>query len=231
VWKTDRKIHYGSNNDNGDWKKAYATAALFEVGGRQQLVCPSAQCTVAYDPKTGAELWRLNHGGMNGAARPVMGDGLLYLTSGHPAQLLAVRPETKPAAGGVLPPEAVAWTAAKNVPVPTRPSLILDGGLVYLLSDNGVASCLEAATGKVVWSERVKGGEEFSASPILAGGHIYCCAQSGKTFVLEVGRSLSVVAENRLGDGRDGFMASPAVAGDELFLRTKTHLYALARRE
>jgi outer membrane protein assembly factor BamB len=218
VWKTDRDIQY--KTDNGDFKKAYATPALFEIGGKPQLICPSAQCTIAYDPKTGTELWRISHDGMNGAARPVRGNDLLYLTSGHNATLLAV----KPSGTGMLPKSAVAWQVEKKA-VPTRPSLLLDGELLYMVSDNGIASCLDALTGKVYWAERLDG--EFSASPILAGKNIYCFNQTGKTFVLATGKTFNVIAENRL-DG--GFMASPAEAGNELFLRTKTHLYRVGKK-
>jgi outer membrane protein assembly factor BamB len=222
AWKTDRNIKYST--DNGDYKKAYATPALFEIDGRKHLVCPSAECTIAYDPKTGEELWRIAHGGMNGAARPVMGDGLLFLTSGHNKKLLAV----KPGALGSLPPSAVKWQATKGVP--TRPSLLFDAGLIYMVSDDGLASCLDATSGKAYYaSERLDG--EFSASPVLADGHIYYCSQRGKTFVLDTGKSFKVVAENRLGESKDiGFMASPAIAGDSLYLRTTTHLYRVGKK-
>jgi outer membrane protein assembly factor BamB len=225
VWKMDRKIKY--SNDNGDWKKAYATPAVLEINGRLELVCPSAECTMAYDPKTGSELWRLQHGGMNGSARPVMGNGLLYLTRGHPAQLLAVKAGAKPDSTGMLTKDAIAFTAAKNVP--TRPSLLLDGDLLYMISDNAIASCLDAKTGNVLWSERLDG--EFSSSPVLANGYLYCANQTGKTFVLEAGKTFNLVAENRLGDGKTaGIMASPAIAGDVLYLRSRTHLYAIGKR-
>lgn len=217
VWKTDRKIKYST--DNGDWKKAYATPALFEVQGKAQLVCPSAECTIAYDPRTGEEMWRVTHGGMNSACRPVMSGGLLFLTSGYPSKLLAL----KPTGSGKLPAEAVQWQTTKNVP--SRPSPLVDGELLYMVSDGGIASCLDAATGKVHWSERLDG--EFSASPVLAGGHVYFCNQSGKTFVLAASKTFSLVAENRLDSG---FMASPAAVGDSLYLRTKTHLYSLGRK-
>ena len=216
VWKTDRQIKYSS--DNGDFKKAYGTPALFEIGGKSELVCPSAECTIAYDPLSGTELWRISHGGMNGSGRPVMGNGLIYLTSGHSGKLLAVKPN----GSGMLPKDDISWQAAKGVP--TRPSLLLDGDLLYMVSDNGIASCLDAISGKVYWSERLDG--EFSASPVLAGKYLYCCNQIGKTFVLATGKTYSLVAENRL-DG--GFMASPAVVGDDLILRTKTHLYCVGK--
>ena len=87
-WKTDRKIKYSS--DNGDYKKAYATPVLVTVGGKDWLVCPSAECTMAYDPKTGAELWRFTHGGMNGSAP---GDGQRTALPQHRPQPQAVRAE------------------------------------------------------------------------------------------------------------------------------------------
>jgi len=222
VWKTDRQIDYGT--DNGDYKKAYATPALFDIKGRPELVCPSATCTIAYDPKTGAELWRIRHGGMNGSARPVMAEGLLFLTSGHDKNLLAFAP----GATGLVPPSAVKWRTKKDVP--TRPSVLVDGGLLYMVSDTGLASCLDAATGKVYYAEQRLDGE-FSASPVLADGHIYYCNQIGKTFVVPVGKTFEVIAENRLGEARNvGFMASPAIAGDALYLRTTTHLYCVGKR-
>jgi outer membrane protein assembly factor BamB len=217
AWKTDREIKYSS--DNGDIKKAYATPALFEIGGKPQLICPSAECTIAYDPSTGIERWRVTHGGMNGSGRPVMGNDLLYLTSGHNGKLLAVKPN----GSGMLPKEAVAWQVGKGVP--SRPSLLLDGELLYMVSDNGIVSCLDSMTGKVYWSERLDG--EFSASPILAGKFLYCCNQIGKTFVISTGKTYNLVAENRL---KGEFMASPAVAGNDLILRTKTHLYCVGKK-
>lgn len=217
VWKTDRNIKYST--DNGDYKKAYATPVLLTIGGKPQLVCPSAECTMAYEPKSGEELWRIVHGGMNGSARAVMGGGLLYLTTGHSGRLLAV----KPGAAGVLPKEAAVWTATRNVP--SRPSILLDGGLIYMVTDQGFASCLDAATGKVHYTERLD--SEFTASPVLAGGHVYYCGQNGKSFVLSTGKSFDVLAENRL---EAGFMASPAIVGASLILRTKTHLYRVAKK-
>jgi outer membrane protein assembly factor BamB len=224
VWKTDRNIKYPNlrPNDDGDTKKAYATAAVVEVNGKKQLVCPSAECTMAYDPVNGAELWRVTHGGMNGSARAVAGHGLLYLTSGHTGKLLAVKQGVTGAAGK----DAVAWELAKAVP--TRPSLLLVGENLFLVSDGGIASCVGAKTGKVKWSERLDG--EFSASPVYADGHVYFCNQTGtngKTFVVAAKDRYELVAENRLDAG---CMASPAVAGDTLFLRTRTHLYAIGKK-
>jgi hypothetical protein len=97
-----------------------------------------------------------------------------------------------------------------------------------MVSDEGIASCLDASSGKVHYSERLDG--EFSASPVLAAGHLYYCNQAGKTFVLATGKGFNVVAVNRLGDGKEGFLASPAIAGDSLYLRTRNFLYCVGRK-
>lgn len=219
VWKTDRKIKYST--DNGDYKKAYATPAVLTLGGKDQLVCPSAECTMGYDPKTGDELWRFTHGGMNGSARPVAANGLLYLNSGHTGKLFALKAD---ALTGAVPKEAVAWQMPKGAS--EKPSVLVAGGLLFMVNDrSGMASCLDAATGKEFWNQRLNG--EFSASPVLAGGNVYFCNQGGQTFVVKADKKYELVEENRL-DG--GFMASPAVVGDDLFLRTKTHLYAIGKK-
>jgi outer membrane protein assembly factor BamB len=101
----------------------------------------------------------------------------------------------------------VAWRLTRGVP--KKPSLLLDGDLVYMLGDSGVVSAVEARTGEVVWTGRVEG--TYSASPLLAGGRLYTFSEDGKTTVLQAGRAFQVLAENALADG---FMASPAVAGE-----------------
>lgn len=216
AWKTDRDIRYTSTD--GDIKKAYATPAIVEVNGKPELVCPSAECTVAYDPETGKELWRVKHGGMNGSARPVFGHGLAFLTSGHNGVLLAL----KQGAAGNVEPSQIAWKT--NKAVPTRPSLLLVDDLIFMVDDKGIATCLDAKTGDKKWQERL--GGEYSASPVFAGGKIYFCDQLGKTTVVAAKPEFESLAENKLAAG---FMASPAVAGDNLILRTKTHVYCIGK--
>lgn len=214
VWRTDRDIKY--TTDNGDYKKAYSTPSILEVNGKPQLISPAAEATMAVNPLTGEEIWKIYHGGMNAAARPVFGHGLIYLTSGHNMNLLAV----KQGGTGDLTPDSVVWRTKRSVP--TRPSLLLIDDLLYMVNDGGIASCLEAKTGKEVWQKRLGGA--FSSSPIYAAGHIYMCDDSGKTHVLAAGRDPNEVVVNKLDTG---CMASPAVVGDSLLLRTKTHLYCI----
>jgi outer membrane protein assembly factor BamB len=218
VWKRDRNIDY--HTDNGDYKKAFGTPRVFEVNGKPQLVSPSAGATIAYDPETGKELWRVQSGGMNVAAPPLFGFGRLFICTGDGGfRLFAVRPD----GSGDVTQSHVEWKLTKAVP--SRCALLLIDDCLYMIHEKGVATCLEAKTGKQVWQERLDG--EFSAAPVYADGRMYFCSQDAMTYVLAPGRTFNVLATNRLDDG---FMASPAVADNALFLRTKTHLYRIQQK-
>jgi outer membrane protein assembly factor BamB len=217
VWKTDKKIDYP--NDDGDWKKAYSTPQVITVKGKPQLISPSAEATIAYDPLSGKEVWRVHHGGMNASARPLFGHGRVYLTSGHGTTLVAVRPD----GSGNVTKTHIDWSINKGVP--TRSSLLLLDDLLFMVSDKGVAASVEAKTGMQVQQLRL--GGDFSASPIFADGRIYFAGQEGNTYVVKPGREMKLLATNRLDDG---CMASPAVVDRAIFLRTKTHLYRIEKR-
>jgi outer membrane protein assembly factor BamB len=213
VWRRDRQIEYGT--DDGDAKKGFSTPTVIEVAGRKQLVSPSAGATVAYDPDDGTELWRVRSGGMNAAARPLFGHGLVYATTAAGGwQLFAVRPD----GSGDVSDSRVDWKFAKSVPTRSTPLLVDD--LLFMINDSGVISCVEAKTGAAVWQKRFDGA--YSASPLYADGRIYFFGEDGQSPVIEPAREYKELAVNKL-DG--SFMASPAVSGKALFLRTKTHLY------
>jgi outer membrane protein assembly factor BamB len=219
VWKKNRAIDYGS--DNGDIKKAYATPAVIQVNGKPQLISPAAMATIAYDPKTGDELWKVYQGGMNVAQPPLYADGKVFLCTGDGGfRLLAVRPD----GSGDVTKTHIEWKGAKNGSSRTSP-LLIDGKL-YVINENGILSCADAAKGEQVWQERV--GGKFTASPLFADGKVYLFDQDdGKTFVGEAGKGWKLLATNKLDDG---CMATPAVAGKALFIRTKTHLYRIEQK-
>ena len=217
VWKKDRNVDFGTTD--GDAKKAYSTPILIQEAGRDLLVSPFASATIAYDPKTGEPVWTVRHGGMNAAGRPLFGNGLLYIsTADGPNPLVAVAPQGK---GDIT--DKIVWRTNKSVP--KRPSQLLIGDLLFMMNDGGVASCLDAKTSNEIWTRRLPG--EYWASPIYADGLIYCFSQSGTIPVLKAGRDYELVAENKLDSG---FVASPAVAGKSLVLRSKTHLYRIERK-
>jgi outer membrane protein assembly factor BamB len=237
-WKSTRNIEYGT--DNGDLKKAFCTPKVIQVDSQAQLISPAAVATVAYDLTNGHELWKVYHGGMNAAGRPLFGDGRLFVTTGDRGapgdwhRLLAIRPPTshtplssgeRGAGGeGASKKNPVLWNRDKGVPA--RSSLILTGDLLFMVSDNGIASCIEAGTGKDVWDHRL--GGTYYSSPILAESRLYFFDDAGQSHVMEAGRSPKVLAQNHLDDG---CMASCAVGGKALFVRTKTHLYRIEQEE
>ena len=215
VWKTDRNIDYGS--DNGDTKKAYSTPQIIEVAGQSQLVDPSAGAAIAYDPKTGAELWRVKCGGMNVSARPVFGNGLVYLSTADGGfKMFAAKPDGR----GDVTNSHVAWKQSKGIPKYGSPCLV--GDLLFLSAENGVLCCLEAATGEVVWQERV--GGSFTASPLSAEGRVYFTNEDGDSFVVAATRKYELVGRGKL---ENGCMASHAVFGSSLIIRTTKNLYRI----
>jgi outer membrane protein assembly factor BamB len=224
VWRTNRSIDFkdldasGKPEAEGDMRKAFATPHVVEVGGRPVLISPGSKAVYGYDPETGRELWRVEEReAFSASTRPVVGHGFVYVPSGFPrGTLLAIRPDGR----GDVTASHVAWKATRAVP--SKPSPVLAGDLLFTISDSGLASALDARTGQVVWTSRV--GGNFSASPLRAGNRIYVFSEEGKTTVFEAGRTYTVLAENEL---EDGFMASPAVDGRALILRTRSHLYRI----
>jgi outer membrane protein assembly factor BamB len=221
VWKTERSFDYTSIRNNGDNKKGYSTPAVFTVNGKPQLVSAGAVGSAAYDPLTGAELWKVYHGGMNVAAPPLYGaDKVILCTGDGGDRLLAVRPD----GSGDVTKTHVDWRLSKNVPSRSSPVLVDD--LLCMTSNDGFLSAVDLKTGAVAWTERLGGA--FWASPIAACGRLYLFNDSGTTYVGEAGRAWKKLAENKLDDG---CMASPAVAGEALFIRTRTHLYRIEEKK
>jgi hypothetical protein len=132
-------------------------------------------------------------------------------------QLFATRPD----GAGDITDTNIAWK--QNKTIPTRSSPLLVGNHLFMISDAGVASCLDALTGQQIWSKRLPG--KYSASLVLAENRIYLCNEDGLCPVIEAATEYREVAMNKLDDG---FMASPAITGKSLILRSKTHLYRIA---
>jgi outer membrane protein assembly factor BamB len=216
IWRTDRSIHYGS--DDGDFKKAYCTPTIVTHNNRTQLVSPAAVATVAYDPHNGKELWTVYHGGFNAAARPLYSHGLVIICTARGDRLLAVRPDGT----GDITDKNVVWKFGKSAP--TRPSQSVVADQLYMVSDTGIFSCIDIETGTVRWTERHSG--RYSASLVESGGRLYACDEDGTCIVLKANpQFFEIVTENKLDDG---CMASPAVFGDDLLIRTKSHLYRIS---
>ncbi|MFN9373285.1 MAG: PQQ-binding-like beta-propeller repeat protein [Planctomycetaceae bacterium] len=199
-------------------KHSYATPLVIDVDGELQVVCPGGDGVWAYNPQTGEELWRYQFVGHSVVPRPVWVEGRLLVCTGyHEASLLALDPRELSAD---REPKLL-WKLSKGVPFVPSPVVVDD--LVYLVTDEGILSAVETATGKLKWKQRL--GGMFSASPVASGKRIYATSESGTTHVWRAGAAFRRLAENIL-PGQ--VLASPAVVGDRLYLRTETHLYCLA---
>ena len=222
VWKETIADQLYAKVEPSYLRKAYDTQIIVEVNGKAQLVGNGSQLAAGYDPRTGKELWRVVYGDDNTIASCISGQGLFFVNTGGDdkhVKLWAVRH----GGSGDVTESGVVWKVTENVPQESSP--VLAGELLYMVSNKGVLTCLEAKTGKVVWSEQLEG--EYGASLLYADGRIYISNKEGKTTVIKPGAKFQKLAVNEL----DGFLgASPAVAGKSLLLRTKTHLYRIQRK-
>ncbi|MHB0956636.1 MAG: outer membrane protein assembly factor BamB family protein [Pirellulaceae bacterium] len=215
VWKTPRSIDYSQFSDNT--RKAFCTPTVIDLGTRKELISPGAKAVMAYDPRTGEELWKVRYDGWSMVPRPLFGHGLVFVVNDFERpELWAIRPGGQ----GDVTDSHVTWQIRQGVPA--QPSLLLIDDFLYAVTDMGVAACIEAKTGNIIWRNRL--GGNFAASPLYVDGRIYCFAQDGTTTVLGPGPEFKVLAVNPL-EGE--VKASPAVAGRGLLVRTRTHLYRL----
>jgi outer membrane protein assembly factor BamB len=208
-WKTNR----GFPAD-----QAYTTPLVIRAAGRDQLISVGAFRTRAYDPLSGKEIWRVRYDeGFSNVPRPVFAHGLVYVATGfQQPSLLAVRPDGT----GDVTKTHIAWALRRGAPL--TPSPLAVGDELYLVNDGGIATCLDGRTGAVIWQQRL--GGTYSASPVFADGRIYFLAEQGVTTVIAPGKEFRRLATNTL-DG--GLLASMAISGGSLFLRTDSHLYRI----
>jgi outer membrane protein assembly factor BamB len=218
-WKTPRQ----SGN------ATYATPCLYQPQGRTpQLIFTNWKHGVtAIDPATGKVEWELSVFEPNrperSIASPVVAGDLLLGTCGFVTaqkHLVAVRPGDL--AQGVKPKEA--WRIEKAVSY--LPTPLVKDGLVFLCSEQGVATCLDRATGKTLWQERLEG--KFSASPVCAGERIFCVSDAGDVYVLAPTRKFQLLARNALGET---VQATPAIANGRMYFRTARHLIAVGGKK
>lgn len=202
-------------------KFAFSTPLVIDVNGKQQLVSPGAGSVGGFDPQTGEEIWRVNYDGYSVIPRPVYGHGLIFISTGYDTPVvMAIRPDGK----GDVTESHVAWKLSKGAP--NTPSLLLVGDELYMVSDRGIASCVDAKSGEVHWQQRVGGG--YSASPLFADGRIYLQNEEGEGIVLAADKKFKKLAENKLGERT---LSSYAVINGTLFIRGEKHLYRIGQAE
>lgn len=208
-WKQDRpgKAH------------SYSTPILVPVNGGVEMVVNSSQGMEAYDPKTGELLWRAPEENRFPIPVPTYHDGVVYATRGYRSSpYLAV----KLGGRGDVSTSHVAWKVPTGGPYIS--SLVYYDGLLYMASELGIVTAIDAATGERVWRERL--GGIFTASPVAGDGKIYLVSETGETIVLKAGRTPEVLSRNRLDDF---LVASPAISNGKIFLRGDDDLIAIGK--
>jgi outer membrane protein assembly factor BamB len=213
-WKTPR-------NTTASRKFSFSTPLAIEVNGAPQIISPGSGFVGGYNPKDGAEIWRVRYGeGYSVITRPVYAHGLLFISSSYDRPVLyAIKPAD---AKGDVTDTHVAWTHSKGVP--NTPSPLVVGEELYFVSDGGIATCLNARTGNMHWNERIGGG--YSASPVFAEGRLYFQNEEGVGTVLKAGKTFEVLAKNDIGERT---LASIAVTDNTIFLRSKSHLWRIGK--
>ncbi|MDP6794265.1 MAG: PQQ-binding-like beta-propeller repeat protein [Verrucomicrobiota bacterium] len=219
-WKQPRAHLEAAAKKQAIAKMAYSTPLVQPVDGVPQLVCSGADHVAAYDLKTGAELWWMPYDGFSIVGRPSYGNDLFYVVGSIRQDhfcVYAVRPGK-----GRLHDDQIVWENSKGIP--HVPSPLLVGKQLFVVHDGGVASCLDALTGREHWRERLGGNHD--ASPVEIRGRVYFLNREGKTTVVVPSDKFKILAVNQL-DGT--FKASPAVTDGALFLRSDTHLYRIEK--
>ena len=199
---------------------AYSTPLVQSIRGAWQLVSTGADHVAAYDLTTGKEIWWMPYDGFSLVCRPSYGNGLFYVV-GSVSQnhfcVYAVRPGK-----GKLREDQIVWKLSKGIA--HIPSPLLVGKELFVVDNAGVATCVDALTGKEHWRKRL--GGNYDASPIEVLGRVYFCSREGKTTVLLSGKEFKTLATNPL---KGTFKASAAVDDGALFLRSDTHLYRIEK--
>ncbi len=220
VWRTNRSIHV----EGADRQTGWSTPYIWKNPGRTEIVTIGPGSAVSYD-LGGKEIWRL--GGMSAmpVPSPFAHDGLLYLNGGTNKPVAAIRPG---ASGDLTTPdgaklnEFVAWLQPKaGTYLPTE--LAYEGGL-YILTHNGILTRFDAKTGVQTYKTRIGEGGEFTSSPWAYNGSVFCMNEEGRTFVIRAGDKFELLGSNDLGEMT---LATPALVGDRLVMRTEKHLYSI----
>lgn len=217
VWKTPRVTP-----EKGGW----SSPVLVPAGARKEVVVNGETAVTGYDPETGKELWRCKSFAGRGEPTVTPGNGLVYVVNGLKGDIYAVRT----GGAGDVTKSHMAWHTPRKGNR-DQPSPIVAGKYLVVSDMEGVTTCYDNVSGKVLWKERLHEGK-FTASPIAAAGLVYFLNEAGDTTVLEPGPKLKVVAQNSLDKaGAALFRASPAAANGQIFLRSHTHLYCIGNKD
>jgi hypothetical protein len=225
VWRTERpKKIYEALMPIG--KKAYITPIVVNVSGRDLLISNGSAVCIAYDPLTGEEVWRIVEGEDSTIAMPITENGIVYFFPGFVSptdgekytELIAVNPDGK----GDIAQSNVIWRFKSPILQLLTP--VMKDGLIYTIDTRNMLYCLDAQTGKEVYSKKLT--QKYNSSPIIAGGYIFFTSVRGETLVIKTGNQLEVIAENKL---PGEVYATPAFLHNSILMRTDKYLFRIGR--
>jgi outer membrane protein assembly factor BamB len=207
AWKVARKAQV-----------SWTVPVIVEVNKQPQLIVSGTENLIAYDPRSGKEIWKTEGVGGNSVHTPVYGHGMVFVSTGYPSKnVMAVRLD--PAAGE----ERIAWTYKKGTGY--IPNTILYGDYLYFMTDAGLLTCVEAVTGKVEYeSKRFPKPGQFAGAPVAFDGKLLITSQDGDTYVLKAGPVFEILGTNSL---EEWVVASLGIAGDSIYIRSQKNLYRI----
>jgi outer membrane protein assembly factor BamB len=215
VWNTSRMTKADAEQCD-----SYTTPIFIDRDGRTEMVVMGGNQLDAYDPASGKQLWFLpGIAGGRTITGPTFAEKLIFTTQGMRGPLLAV----KPGGAGELPRTAIQWKHDSGTPDSSTP--VVSGGLLFLVTDNGVAKCFDAHNGHLQWEKRI--GGDYKASPLAAEGRIYFLNTHGLCTVVSATSRFDKLAENQLDDD---MLASPVASDGRLYLRGSKALYCLEKK-
>ena len=210
LWKVER----------GQGKRSYTTPFVLRRAEGDQIIINTNDRIEAVEPRTGRVIWHVGEANRVPVPVPVYHDGVLYSNRGYNSgPYMAVGVDGT----GDVTGSKLKWRVPTGAPYVS--SLLVYRGIIYMATERGIGTAVDAETGETLWKHRF--GGVFSASPVAAAGKVYLTEESGKTFVLEAGRELEIITEN---DVSERTLASPAISNGCLFLRTDNHLIAVRER-
>jgi outer membrane protein assembly factor BamB len=198
---------------------SYSTPLVIDAGGKSEIIVNSSTGVSGHDLATGQRLWHVDETNRFPIPVPLFHDGMIYTSRGYRSSpFMAIRPGGK----GNVAASHVAWKVTSGAPYVS--SIVHYNGLIYMTGDVGVLTVVDAKTGERLHQERI--GGVYSASPVAGDGKVYLASEDGETIVVAAGRAPKIVARNRLNARQ---LASPAIAGGRLFIRSDDALYAIGR--
>jgi outer membrane protein assembly factor BamB len=228
IWKTDRPAEpYLPLPEIG--RKAYITPIIINVKGRDMLISNGSAVCIAYDPDNGKEIWRVVDGAESTIAMPITEKGILYWYTGFTessngkfTELIAVNPD----GAGDITATNIIWKKKEELSRNQCLTPVIKDGLIYTVNTRNSMMCIDAATGKEVWSTHVT--SNYDASPLYIDGNVWFFSVKGEVLTLKAGRKYDVVAKNQMDSG---IWATPAVLRNSVILRTQNYICRIVMKK